>query len=127
MKPNKLNIMKTRNYVILGITLFITILALTNPGQETHKEKVKVKLNEFYEKEMANDNTSDQFSQAGNSMGMILAKSMINMVIDNSVSSSNYILFSTTNVTWEGKTKTVGLGILGNVFLSSKIDEAIKK
>jgi hypothetical protein len=127
MKPNKLNIMKTRNYVILGITLLMAILALTNPNQEVHKEKVKVKLNEFYEKEMANDNTSDQFSQAGNSMGMILAKSMINMVIDNSVSSSNYILFSTTNVTCEGKTKTVGLGILGNVFLSSKIDDAIKK
>jgi len=119
--------MKTRNYVILGITLLMVILALTNPNQEVHKEKVKVKLNEFYEKEMANDNTSDQFSQAGNSMGMILAKSMINMVIDNSVSSSNYILFSTTNVTWEGKTKTVGFGILGNVFLSSKIDDAIKK
>lgn len=121
--------MKTKHYVILGITLFMTILAFTNPNQEIHKEKVKVKLNEFYEKEMAkDDNTStNQFSQAGKSMGMILAKSMINMVIDNSISSSNYILFSTTDVTWEGKTKTVGIGVLGNVFLSSKIDDAIKK
>ncbi|MDW8850477.1 DUF4359 domain-containing protein [Flavobacterium sp. MMLR14_040] len=121
--------MKTKHYAILGIALFLTILALTNPNQEIHKEKVKVKLNEFYEKEMAkNDNTSpNQFSQAGKSMGMILAKSMINMVIDNSISSSNYILFSTTDVTWEGKTKTVGIGVLGNVFLTSNIDDAIKK
>ena len=121
--------MKTKHYVILGITLFMAILALTNPVQEIHKEKVRIKLNQFYEKEMAKEDNAatNQFSQAGKSMGMILAKSMINMVIDNAVSSSNYILFSTTNVTWEGNTKTVGIGILWNVFLSSKIDEAIKK
>lgn len=87
--------MKTKHYVILGIALFMAILAVTNPTLEIHKEKVKVKLNEFYEKEMAKeDNTAtNQFSQAGKSMGMILAKSMINMVIDNAISSSNYILF----------------------------------
>ncbi|WP_264537296.1 DUF4359 domain-containing protein [Flavobacterium sp. N1736] len=121
--------MKTKHYVILGITLFIAILALTNPAQEIHKEKVRIKLTEFYETEMAKeDNTAtNQFSQAGKSMGMILAKSMINMVIDNAISSSNYILFSTTNVTWEGKTKIIGIGILGNVFLTSQIDDAIKK
>jgi len=121
--------MKTKHYIILGTTLFVIIFALTNPAPEIHKEKVRFKLNEFYEKEMAKeDNTAtNQFSQAGKSMGMILAKSMINMIIDNSISSSNYLLFSTTNVTWEGQTKIVGIGILGNVFLSSKIDDAIKK
>ena len=57
----------------------------------------------------------------------MLGKSMINMIIDNAVTSSNYILFSTTEVTWEGNTKTVGIGILGNVFLSPEIDKALKK
>lgn len=121
--------MKTKNYIILAIGLFVTITTLTNPDKETHKEKVKLKMNESYDHEMSKEDnlSNDQFSQAGKSMGIILGKSMINMIIDNAVTSSNYILFSTTDVTWEGKTKTVGIGVLGNVFLSSEIDKALKK
>ena len=121
--------MKTKNYILLAISLFVTITALTNPDKEAHKEKVKLKMNEFYDQEMAKkDNSSnDQYSQAVKSIGIILGRSLINTIIDNAVSSSNYILFSTTEVTWEGKTKTVGLGILGNIFLSSEIDKALKK
>lgn len=121
--------MKTKHYIILAIGLFVTITVLTNPDKETHKEKVKLKMNEFYDHEMGKEEnlSNDQFSQAGKSMGIILGKSMINMIIDNAVTSSNYILFSTTEVTWEGKTKTVGIGVLGNVFLSSEIDKALKK
>lgn len=121
--------MKTRHYVIIGFCLFALITALTNPGTEKHKEEVKLKMNAFLEKGMNKDKTTqnDQWSKAGGLMGNAFAKSMINMMVDNMVSSSNYILFSTTNVTIEGKTKTIGFGILGNIFLSSKIDEALKQ
>ncbi|MCP2027782.1 hypothetical protein L1276_002942 [Flavobacterium sp. HSC-32F16] len=121
--------MKTKHYVIIVVCLFLLITALTNPGTEKHKEEVKLKMNAFLEKEMNKENTTqnDEFSAAGSLMGNVLAKSMINMMVDNLVSSSNYILFSTTTVTIEGKTKTIGFGILGNIFLSSKIDEALKQ
>ncbi|MHC0447519.1 DUF4359 domain-containing protein [Flavobacterium sp. 3-218] len=121
--------MKTKHYIIIGLCLFLLIGALTNPGTEKHKEEVKLKMNELLEKEMDKENVTqnDELSTAGGIMGNALAKSMINMMVDNLISSSNYILFSTTNVTVEGKTKTIGFGILGNVFLSGKIDEALKK
>ncbi|WP_276381582.1 DUF4359 domain-containing protein [Flavobacterium sp. H4147] len=116
--------MKTKHYLIIGFLLFVIIAALTNPETDKHKEEVKLKMNTFLEKEnnKINNNDNDQWAKAGN----VLAQSMINMMVDNMVSSSNYIIFSTTNVTYEGKTKTIGVGFLGNVFLSSKIDEAIK-
>lgn len=120
--------MKTKNYILLAICLFVTITALTNPDRETHKEKVKLKMNEFYEQEMAKeDNSPNNQYSAAKAMGIMFGRSLINNIIDNVVSSSNYILFSTTEITWEGKTKTVGIGILGHVFLSSEIDKAIKK
>ncbi|MEO8534008.1 MAG: DUF4359 domain-containing protein [Flavobacterium sp.] len=121
--------MKTKHYIILAICLFLAAGALTNPDTEKHKEKVKLKMNEFYEKEMVKDDRleTDQLTKSGRSMGMLLGKSMINMMADNMVTSSNYILFSTTNVTWEGKTKSIGIGAFGNVFLSNEIDEALKK
>lgn len=120
--------MKTKHYVIIGFCLFVLITALTNPGTEKHKEEVKLKMNAFLEKEMNKENAdqNDKWSKAGAVMGNTLAKSMINMMVDNIVSSSNYILFSTTNATIDGETKTMGFGLLGNVFLSNKIDEALK-
>ncbi len=121
--------MKTKHYLIITFSLLLLITALTNPGTDKHKEEVKSKMNAFLEKEMNKENTgnTDEFSKAGGIMGNALAKSMINMMVDNMVSSSNYILFSTTNVTIEGKTKTIGFGLLGNIFLSGKIDEALKQ
>lgn len=120
--------MKTKHYVIIGLCVFTLITALTNPGNEKHKEEVKLKMDIFLEKQMnENTNQNDKWSKAGNAMGNVLAKSMINMMVENMVSSSDYILFSTTNVTFEGKTKTIGIGILGNIFLSAKIDEAMNQ
>lgn len=121
--------MKTKHYLLIGLGIFFLITALTNPGTEKHKEEVKLKLNTAFEEKLKTNDSSknDQWSQAGNAMGNVLAKSMINMIVDNCVSSTNYILFSTTKVTYEGETKTIGIGLLGNIFLSGKIDEALKK
>ncbi len=117
--------MKPKHYIISGLCILILVTALTNPGTEKHKEEVKLKMNTLLDKQNMSQN--DELSRAGGMLGNALAQSMINMMVNNMVSSSNYILFSTTNVTVEGKTKTIGFGILGNVFLSSKIDEAMKQ
>jgi len=121
--------MKTKYYVIIAFCLFGFIAALTNPGTEKHKEEVKLKMNAFVEKEVTekNDNQNEKWSRAGNTMGTILAKSMINIMVDNIVSSSDYIFFSITNISLEGKTKAIGIGVLGNIFLSEKIDEAMNQ
>ncbi|WP_281633499.1 DUF4359 domain-containing protein [Flavobacterium luteolum] len=121
--------MKPKHYIIAGLCLILLVTALTNPGTEKHKEEVKLKMNAFLEKEIDKENTTqnNEMSKVGGMLGNALAQSMVNMLVDNIVSSSNYILFSTTDVTVDGKTKTIGFGILGNVFLSNKIDEAIKQ
>ncbi|MFB9076763.1 hypothetical protein ACFFLS_23890 [Flavobacterium procerum] len=115
--------MKTKYYVLIAIGLFLIIAGLTNPGTEKHKEEVRLKMNTiFHEK-----SKKDDISQDENAVGSVIAQSMINMIVNNLVSSSNYILFSTTEVTFQGKTKTIGVGFLGNIFLSSKMDEALKE
>ena len=121
--------MKTKHYLLIAFGLFALIAALTNPETEKHKEEVKLKMNAFINKEINKENTvqNDEWSSAGGLIGNALASSMVNMMVENMISSSNYILFSTTNVTIEGKKKTIGIGFLGNVFLSRKIDEALKQ
>lgn len=119
--------MKTKQYLLIGLCIFTIITALTNPKTEKHKEEVKLKINEFLEKKLdkTNNETNNQWSNAGSTLGNAFAKTMVNTMVDNMVSSSNYILFSTTNITFEGKTKIIGVGILGNVFLSNKINDVM--
>lgn len=121
--------MKTKHYILIALFLLFATAALTNPGTDKHKEEVKTKMNAFYDDKLAeNDNeANDQWSQAGRSLGVMLGKSMIDKMIDNAITSSNFIVFSTTKVNWEGNTKTIGIGLFGNVFLSKEINEVLQQ
>ncbi len=61
----------------------------------------------------------------GNAFGMAFGTVIINQLVENLVSTNNYILFSTTKVTLKGETKTIGFGVFGNVFLTSQLDKAL--
>ena len=121
--------MKTKHYILIALFLLFATAALTNPDTDKHKEEVKTKMNAFYDDKLAeNDNeANDQWSQAGRSLGVMLGKSMIDKMIDNVITSSNFIVFSTTKVNWEGNTKTIGIGLFGNVFLSKEINEVLQQ
>jgi hypothetical protein len=56
-----------------------------------------------------------------------MATAIIANMVDATVTRNNWVLFSTTEITIEGKSKTIGVGILGHVYLSSKVDEALSE
>lgn len=113
--------------VILGIVLLVGIL--TNPNQDRHKEVIKNKLNSFMQKSMKESltKTDNEWEKTGQAFGMMLGGAIIDRMVDNIVSTDNYVLFSTTKISWEGETKIIGIGAFGNVFISKKLDEAINK
>lgn len=111
--------------IALIVSLFaILLLAFTNPKDEEHKAAVKAKANEFIQKSMKQNAAS---SDGLGALGALFGSYIINQMVDMGVTRNNYLLFSTTNLTYEGKSRMIGVGLLGNVFITSKIDEAIKK
>lgn len=120
--------MKTKHFIVIGISIILLIAIITNPDTNRHKEEVKSKIHEYLQNSLANDvnEADDKWSKASKLFGNLLGKTMINNMVNTMITSNNYILFSTTNATSEGKTKTIGLGIFGNVFLSNKVNEAFK-
>ena len=84
---------------------------------------MKTKLNALFQQSMQ-DGKSDKMAQG---FAALLGPMFMDRIIEGTVHRSNYFLFSTTDITVEKQTKTVGIGILGNVFLSSTIDETIRK
>jgi hypothetical protein len=119
-----------RGYLIFAVLGVLALIAmLTNPNQDRHKEVVKNKINLFMQKSMKQNLTEkdNEWEQLGQAFGMMLGGALVDRIVDNFVSTDNYVLFSTTKVSWEGKTKIIGIGAFGNVFISSKLDEAINE
>ncbi len=107
--------MMNKTQITLIITGFI-ILALmaTNPSIEDHREGVKKMYKEKLQKDNR-DGNENLASQIGSGIGMMIGDGLINKM----VSRENYLLFSITEITLDGKTKNVGIGILGQVFVNN--------
>lgn len=120
--------MKNKHIILIFVGLILLIGVITNPNQDRHKEVVKNKLNVLMQKAMKESlkNSDTGAEQIGSALGLMLGGAMLDRMIESMVSSDNYVLFSTTKATWEGKTKIIGIGVFGNVFISDEIDNALK-
>ncbi|MCL2761193.1 MAG: DUF4359 domain-containing protein [Desulfuromonadales bacterium] len=114
-------------FAIIGILVFVAIL--TNPNQDRHKEVIKNKLNSYMQKSIKKSlpETNDELGQAGQALGMMFGAALVDRVVDTLVSTDNYLLFSTTKINWEGKSKVIGIGAFGNVYITSKLDKALNE
>jgi len=120
---------KKQFYIILSV-LFVAILIFSNPSEEVHIQSVKTKLKMAFKKKMSSEivkNQNDTFSSLGNGLGLLLGDSFIDKLTDGLVTRKNFFLFSLTNADFKGEEKTIGFGILGNVFLTDKIENVFKE
>jgi short subunit fatty acids transporter len=119
-----------KNYIILTILILIILVAvITNPDQNRHKEVIKNELITYLQKSIKKDQgkPNDEYEEAGQALGILLGGMIIEKVLDNFMSTDNYVVFSTTKITWEGEKKIIGIGAFGNVFLTKKLEEALNK
>lgn len=109
--------MKTLKIVLIAFATIILISVLTNPSIEEHKQAVKSVINQVVQNSIS-ENGSDM-----EKLGILFGSSLAEKLIENSVTRDNYILFSITKITWQGKSKSIGYGVFGNIFLSEKVNK----
>ncbi|MBD2703805.1 hypothetical protein IC229_24375 [Spirosoma sp. BT702] len=117
-----------RNLLYLIISLFAVLaLILTNPKE--HKAAVKAKMSQIIQQTVLEENKRDNgvAEKLGLSLGALMGGYMVDRLIEGSITRTNYLLFSTTNFVSGDESTTIGLGILGSVYLSSKIDKKLKE
>lgn len=121
--------MEKKQFYLLLSTLIIAILIFTNPTEQNHIESVKTKLKIAFKKKMSSEISEiqdDTFNTLGDGLGLLLGDTFIDKLTDGIVSRENYLLFSLTKADYKGVKKTIGFGILGNVFLSDKIESVFQ-
>ena len=93
------------------VFLLIALVAiLTNPSQERHQNAVRDKFDNYIQHHSESPLTAMQGNPA------------IDQMILRSVSSTNYLFLSTTNVVWDDGSHIIGFGIFGMVFISDRVD-----
>ena len=111
--------------IILGlIVLLFLVFAITNPGPDAHKEKVKTEAAKAIDKATE---TSDNnfFTQSIRSIAKMMAGSAIDEVMNQLFEYHNYIVCSKGTVEFNGKQHTVSFGILGSVY-TMNADDMVK-
>ncbi|MCK7538690.1 MAG: DUF4359 domain-containing protein [Marinilabiliales bacterium] len=119
-----------RNYIsLLLISLVVLVAVLTNPDQARHQDVIKNKLVTYLQKSIQKDQPEpkNEWEQADQALGVILGGIIIEKVLDNFMSTDNYVVFSTTKITWEGESRIIGIGAFGNVYITKELEEALDK
>ena len=124
-QPQKQKSSKMLWKVIFGLIIFIILmLAVTNPGADAHKEKVRTEVGKAIEKATA---TTDNnfFSQAMRSVAKMMADNVMGEAMDQLFQYHNYIICSKGTVEFNGKEHTISFGILGKVY-TMNADDMVK-
>lgn len=111
--------------LIIGLIVFIiAVFAVSNPGADAHKEKVRLEVGKAIEKATS---TSDNnfFSQALRSVAKMMAGSVMDEAMNQLFEYHNYIVCSKGTVEFNGKQHTVSFGILGTVY-TMNADDMVK-
>lgn len=100
--------------IFIGV---LGVLAFTNPSEEKHRKEIKsIMFSSQMEKVI---DGGDKWELMGASLGMKLADG----IIDQSTEVDNYILFSISKLKKGNVIKTVGYGILGNIFFTKEFKQ----
>ena len=111
--------------LIIGLFVFIiAVFAVSNPGADAHKEKVRTEVGKAIEKATS---TSDNnfFTQALRSVAKMMAGSVMDEAMNQLFEYHNYIVCSKGTVEFNGKQHTVSFGILGTVY-TMNADDMVK-
>lgn len=111
--------------LIIGLIVFIiAVFAVSNPGADAHKEKVRTEVGKAIEKATS---TSDNnfFSQALRSVAKMMAGSVMDEAMNQLFEYHNYFVCSKGTVEFNGKQHTVSFGILGTVY-TMNADDMVK-
>lgn len=111
------------------ILIFLVIAFFTNPGPVAHKEEIKSKLNVYLQREINNTvgDSGDIWSKLGGAVGSYIGKAALDELVDQSVSSDDYLVFSLTKFSFQGETNIIAIGLFGKIFTFPQFDKEVDK
>lgn len=106
--------------LIIGFVLLIA--AISNPSEEDHMNAMKDMMMDSIKPTMiANMYSGNTWETAEGAPGT----GMIGTMAESIVHRGNFIVFSFTEIRFNGEDKIIGIGFFGNVWISPNLAEAV--
>jgi hypothetical protein len=120
----KTNIREMKKTIAIGVLLILA--AITNPNKDAHIAAVKeLILRSMNEKMVDSIGSSDNsFEAAGSALGYTLGMSLVDKMAESFIHVRNFVLFSVTEVRYQGNSKVIGIGAFGNVWILGNIEKS---
>ncbi len=140
--------MSVKKISIIGlIVCFLAILFATTPGESKHREEAKKVLRDALQTKV--ESTDEQISSLINGLSdgdeqtassekkkgglfstifnSFLGDAVVDNIVDEIVYADDYGFFSLTKIRYNGDDATVGIGVLGKVFISERFNEVVSE
>jgi hypothetical protein len=113
--------------ITIIICTLLIIAVVTNPNQENHQAKVKSLFMSSISKELSDFSGENSWDTAGKTIGLTLGMNMIDNIITSFITADNYVLCSFTRASFDGKSRIIGVGAFGNVWIDPEIMSSVKE
>ncbi|BCS86555.1 DUF4339 and DUF4359 domain-containing protein [Prevotella herbatica] len=105
-----------KTVAIVAVAIII-ILAIANPSKDSHKNAIKKELTEAMDKINEKDGYNDDLLSMGLSIiTKILDDNTVDATLDNMLNYHSYIIYSVSDVKFDGREHNVSYGFLGHVY-----------
>ena len=113
-------------YIIAIVVLLI--LYTSNPNLEDHQSAVNNKVSKLIRNEVqTRQKSTSDLGEIGTELGVMFGTSLVEGIIKEVVKRKDYFIFSITSLEFNGHKKIIGVGLLGNVFISNEVDHDLKE
>ena len=114
-----------KTVAIVAVAIII-ILAIANPSKDSHKNAIKKELTEAMDKINEKDGNSDDLLSMGLSIiTKMLSDDTVDSTLDDMLNYHNYIIYSISDVKFDGREHNVSYGFLGHVY-TVNADDIVK-
>lgn len=113
---------------LIALIFFVAIIMMavvTCPNAEAHKNAVSNVMSNVVDDKISDELASDNsnFLSAGlASIGSVFADKIIDVIVDEKLHVSNYIVFSLGKLHWENEDKVVSVGVFNQIYTFSEED-----
>ena len=113
-------------FLLVAVAAIAIIAAITNPKKEDHRDVLKRLITSKVIDNSADESSSQtNLEVAGSAIAMTLGMKAIDVMLESIVSVDSYVFFSLTRVTYQGDSRIIGIGAFDNVWISSKVRDAV--
>ena len=110
---------------IVAVAIII-ILAIANPSKDSHKDAIKKELTEAMDKINERENGGDDLLSMGlHVITKMLSDDTVDSTLDDMLNYHNYIIYSISDVKFDGREHNVSYGFLGHVY-TVNADDIVK-